>query len=66
MSAKDPFITEIVDGQYLNVMAQGKPGRICIKLGDEGFGVTIYQDVSDEPVVETWATYQELEPEKAS
>lgn len=64
MRTSEAFTTEVVDDRYLNVTAPGKPGRVVITIGDEGFSVEMYPELSDEPVVETWATYQELEKDK--
>lgn len=66
MSVSEAFTTEVVDGRHLNVTAPGKPGRICITLGDEGFNVEMFPELAEAPIVETWATYQELELEKES
>lgn len=60
MSVSETFVTEVVDGRHLNVTAPGKPGRILITLGDEGFNVELYPELAEEPIVGTGATYQEL------
>lgn len=60
MQISTAFQTEVVDGRYLNVTSPGKPGRIVIELGSDGFGVEMWPDFADQPIVETWATYQEM------
>lgn len=65
MRTSDAFITEVVDGKFLNITAPGKPGRVVVTIGEKGFNVEMYPELSEEPIVETWATYQELEKEDA-
>lgn len=64
MRTSEAFTTEVVDDRHLNVTAPGKPGRVVITMGDDGFDVVMYADFGEEPVVETWATYKELEKEE--
>jgi hypothetical protein len=66
MRTSEAFRTEVVDDRFLNVTIPGKPGRVLITLESEKLTVEIYPELSDEPVVETWATFRELELEKES
>jgi len=47
-------------GEYLKIEADGKPGYITIKVGDEGFIVDIWPDVGNESDASTYSFYEDL------